>query len=695
MLSESQIARIQELLGMLAIFVNEHFDLMDPDELFAIMGTDSPERSEVQLALMETLWDNAECIDEFVRENPFDLPKRDLDLVLSWKDALPATAFFVGVEAGRELYLVENRLIAVQQSEVRREEPCLVNMTFLPFEGVIAEDFHGIAYTIDFDASSLDLRGETLRARGRGIIETAEAFVEFSRAIREAQREAELDELLAEASRESRLNAGEDISPEGFHRGPLAGLAFEERERLSHEAAEQASPVDFESFYGKQASKAEPATNLFEGLMSLGKERIKDIARHMHMTRYAALRKEDLARKVANDLLKGEGEEGSALATLFGSLPAPYIRQIRAMIVEHDGKLVLTEEEASALRPLPCPHPPLTFLYRTEDGYTLVLPADVREQLRQVDFDRFLSQAEARERAVRIAGDAVDAYGVISLDDAYAELTLADDNPVDEEEFRQLVWLEARDGHAPFDTWYHNDTVYLVHWILGDDTARDEGQRLLEDDIERAYQSAYELVDPDSENVDIDRLREAIQGNLEKAMERSLNRTSQVRDELLEDRLAILDSQQPYPRKHLYEFSRDDDLFGALLKLPAADRLAAYLNERIPDGEPDYFFAEATVEQMIMAVLHRNAEIDQLVGIALARGLEGCDDNSRRLVGLLGNLRNTMPLWELNGWSAMEELEMATGRKIFVDDYGLPLKVGRNDPCPCGSGKKYKKCCGR
>ena len=22
-------------------------------------------------------------------------------------------------------------------------------------------------------------------------------------------------------------------------------------------------------------------------------------------------------------------------------------------------------------------------------------------------------------------------------------------------------------------------------------------------------------------------------------------------------------------------------------------------------------------------------------------------------------------------------------------------KIGRNDPCPCGSGKKYKYCCGR
>ena len=24
-----------------------------------------------------------------------------------------------------------------------------------------------------------------------------------------------------------------------------------------------------------------------------------------------------------------------------------------------------------------------------------------------------------------------------------------------------------------------------------------------------------------------------------------------------------------------------------------------------------------------------------------------------------------------------------------------PRKIGRNDPCPCGSGKKYKKCCGK
>lgn len=32
----------------------------------------------------------------------------------------------------------------------------------------------------------------------------------------------------------------------------------------------------------------------------------------------------------------------------------------------------------------------------------------------------------------------------------------------------------------------------------------------------------------------------------------------------------------------------------------------------------------------------------------------------------------------------------------IVDNTVTPMhKVGRNEPCPCGSGKKYKKCCGK
>jgi preprotein translocase subunit SecA len=38
--------------------------------------------------------------------------------------------------------------------------------------------------------------------------------------------------------------------------------------------------------------------------------------------------------------------------------------------------------------------------------------------------------------------------------------------------------------------------------------------------------------------------------------------------------------------------------------------------------------------------------------------------------------------------SAMEKMEKAKPKRVGP-------KVGRNDPCPCGSGKKYKQCCGK
>lgn len=54
-------------------------------------------------------------------------------------------------------------------------------------------------------------------------------------------------------------------------------------------------------------------------------------------------------------------------------------------------------------------------------------------------------------------------------------------------------------------------------------------------------------------------------------------------------------------------------------------------------------------------------------------------------------------LYTLSNWSNVfsdekrDEIEKSFNQsKIFVNS---DKKVGRNDPCPCGSGKKYKKCC--
>ncbi len=55
-------------------------------------------------------------------------------------------------------------------------------------------------------------------------------------------------------------------------------------------------------------------------------------------------------------------------------------------------------------------------------------------------------------------------------------------------------------------------------------------------------------------------------------------------------------------------------------------------------------------------------------------------------------------LYELPQWDALlseekrKELYKAQKRSMIVVK---GKKVGRNDPCPCGSGKKYKFCCGK
>jgi SWIM/SEC-C metal-binding protein len=60
-------------------------------------------------------------------------------------------------------------------------------------------------------------------------------------------------------------------------------------------------------------------------------------------------------------------------------------------------------------------------------------------------------------------------------------------------------------------------------------------------------------------------------------------------------------------------------------------------------------------------------------------------------------------IFEKNGWKYTIELEADKPENIKDLEILLnPLKtkiaekkVGRNDPCPCGSGKKHKKCCGK
>lgn len=55
-------------------------------------------------------------------------------------------------------------------------------------------------------------------------------------------------------------------------------------------------------------------------------------------------------------------------------------------------------------------------------------------------------------------------------------------------------------------------------------------------------------------------------------------------------------------------------------------------------------------------------------------------------------------LYELPMWKEIYDEE--TRKRLYLEQKKsgtviVGKKTGRNDPCPCGSGKKYKHCCGR
>lgn len=79
------------------------------------------------------------------------------------------------------------------------------------------------------------------------------------------------------------------------------------------------------------------------------------------------------------------------------------------------------------------------------------------------------------------------------------------------------------------------------------------------------------------------------------------------------------------------------------------------------------------------------------------------------ILQLVMNLANNTRIWENNGHTPDEICEeheqpyvrlhtkstvkQDESKKDVLEITGSEKKIGRNDPCPCGSGKKFKKCC--
>ncbi len=96
----------------------------------------------------------------------------------------------------------------------------------------------------------------------------------------------------------------------------------------------------------------------------------------------------------------------------------------------------------------------------------------------------------------------------------------------------------------------------------------------------------------------------------------------------------------------------------------------------------------------------RWSEAAEWLGLEIVSTEAGQPDDSEGWVEFIATFKER---GETKRHHERSHFQKAGGRWYYVDGE-LPKpqtqrheapKVGRNDPCPCGSGKKYKKCCGK
>ena len=134
------------------------------------------------------------------------------------------------------------------------------------------------------------------------------------------------------------------------------------------------------------------------------------------------------------------------------------------------------------------------------------------------------------------------------------------------------------------------------------------------------------------------------------------------------------------------------------LPAPTAEALMRSRYAAYALGNLDYIAATCG-GPAALAFDRAEAEIAQLgtswLGLEIVATRKGRENDAEGTVSFVARYRHAGVEAALRETS---EFRKADGRWLYWDRVtaaaALSPATGRNDPCPCGSGKKYKKCCG-
>lgn len=678
-LNDEQVNRFFDTMDALLYYVNDKFRVVKGFSLEADTMLDDVKASLVA----RELWDNVEVIDDFIRENPFRLPPACLEVARAWKNALPGFYTLVRYQSGKAMLMGEAGVFSVMGVSLEIEgeigpAPAGVEMVLLPFDDVIVYDGFLQAYDIDGAAAydeSRRIQDEFEQRCASGIISTAVEFAECAQRYLSAQRDLQFEKLLADAesesTREKTLKA-----PAGFHRGVLAGLSQSDREDAIDKYMEShfKSTDDRISDYDRgRIRKHAPMTGLADCLALMTKVELQSVADSLYMGGLSRLRKSEMIAELCAELPHSPEVLERFLVEFSGGFYKTARRTFEENGIEYD-----ISERADWLGAWPME--PYTFIFRSGPTYTILIPDELKPLFASLDFDEIDRKRRRWRQALACANGCAVLHGIASVDDAYDQYRALCSDTLSIEEFRDVLAAESSySGEGTFDLWTYGTTDYIVHFTLGVD--------YLVREFTAPRKSAAEGI-----------FREAESGAL--AYPSFVAQEWRGRGDLISE-LTLLESykrnlvemRSQVTMKPLPRIVLEQDLLTCLLYDKNVVALRSFLDERIPDGQDDYSFADRICDEIVFSSIEVGS-LEDIFDLLAETGLDRCCTDQRRLPQLVTNVFNAMPSWENNGWSPQELYEQMTGRRLFYNEDGSIMRLGADDPCPCGSGKKYRECCG-
>lgn len=123
----------------------------------------------------------------------------------------------------------------------------------------------------------------------------------------------------------------------------------------------------------------------------------------------------------------------------------------------------------------------------------------------------------------------------------------------------------------------------------------------------------------------------------------------------------------------------DEEVKGTVKELAEKYGIEVFTMTGFLDGINESLKEENPIEEM---------EEDTVVSLAFDK-----EKLYKNMVAAKADWLYELPQWD-NIFSEEKRKELYKEQKAS-GTIRKEKKIGRNDPCPCGSGKKYKKCCGR